>query len=114
MTRLAALVADYDTKWSALDVTGVARLWEDETPQPVYIGDEYATPLIGIDRRRIRPLRLVESMELHGARIRRRAPRHELDYLAVGGSRRELPDLSPHGSRRSPSTMAPKTIRPRA
>jgi ketosteroid isomerase-like protein len=47
--RLAALVAEYDAKWSALDFAGVADLWEDETPQPVYIGDEYAMPLVGSD-----------------------------------------------------------------
>jgi hypothetical protein len=47
--RLRALVDEYDTKWSALDLAGVAALWEDDTPQPVYIGDEYAMPLIGAD-----------------------------------------------------------------
>jgi hypothetical protein len=49
VARLAALVAEYDAKWSALDIAGVADLWETETPQPVYIGDEYAMPLIGAD-----------------------------------------------------------------
>jgi hypothetical protein len=47
--RLAVLVREYDTKWSALDIACVADLWEEETPQPVYIGDEYAMPLIGAD-----------------------------------------------------------------
>jgi hypothetical protein len=47
--RLIALVDEYDAKWSALDFVGVAALWEDDTPQPVYIGDEYAMPLIGAD-----------------------------------------------------------------
>jgi hypothetical protein len=47
--RLIALVDEYDAKWSALDFAGVAALWEDDTPQPVYIGDEYAMPLIGAD-----------------------------------------------------------------
>ena len=47
--RLSALVDEYDAKWSALDLVGVAALWEDDTPQPVYIGDEYAMPLIGAD-----------------------------------------------------------------
>jgi hypothetical protein len=46
---LAALVAEYDAKWSALDFAGVAELWEHDAPQPVYIGDEYAMPLIGAD-----------------------------------------------------------------
>ena len=45
--RLRALVDEYDAKWSALDLAGIAALWEDDTPQPVYIGDEYAMPLIG-------------------------------------------------------------------
>ena len=47
--RLSALVDEYDAKWSALDFAGLADLWEDDTPQPVYIGDEYAMPLIGAD-----------------------------------------------------------------
>jgi hypothetical protein len=55
---LSALVDEYDAKWSALDFAGVAGLWEDSTPQPVYIGDEYATPLIGAD-----------ELERHWARV---------------------------------------------
>lgn len=47
--RLMPLVSQYDEKWSALDVAGVADLWERDTPQPMYIGDEYAMPLIGVD-----------------------------------------------------------------
>jgi hypothetical protein len=46
---LRALVGVYDARWSALDIAGVADLWEVDEPQPVYIGDEYATPLIGAD-----------------------------------------------------------------
>lgn len=45
--RLMPLVSEYDEKWSALDIPGVAALWERDDPQPVYIGDEYAMPLIG-------------------------------------------------------------------
>jgi hypothetical protein len=37
---LSALVGDYDARWSALDFAGVADLWEGNTPQPVYIGDD--------------------------------------------------------------------------
>lgn len=51
--RLRAIVGEYDDKWCALDIAGVAELWERDTPQPVYIADEYAMPLIGtaeIDR----------------------------------------------------------------
>jgi hypothetical protein len=61
---LRTLVDDYDAKWSALDVAGVAGLWEDRTPQPVYIGDEYATPLIGAD-----------ELERHWARVAGRLKR---------------------------------------
>ncbi len=47
--RLVTLVSEYDEKWSALDVAGLGDLWERDTPQPTYIGDEYAMPLIGTD-----------------------------------------------------------------
>ncbi len=47
--RLAPLVTEYDEKWSALDFAGVADLWERYTPLPMYIGDEYAMPLLGTD-----------------------------------------------------------------
>jgi hypothetical protein len=50
IARLAALVREYDEKWSALDVAGVADLWERDDPQPIYIGDEYAVPLVGADQ----------------------------------------------------------------
>jgi hypothetical protein len=61
---LSALVDEYDAKWSALDLAGVADLWEDDTPQPVYIGDEYAMPLIGAD-----------ELERHWARVAGRLKR---------------------------------------
>jgi hypothetical protein len=47
--KLRALISEYDAKWSALDVAGIADLWERDNPQPMYIGDEYAMPLIGAD-----------------------------------------------------------------
>ena len=47
--RLSALISEYDAKWAALDVAGVADLWERDSPQPIYIGDEYAIPLVGAD-----------------------------------------------------------------
>jgi hypothetical protein len=47
--KLSALISEYDAKWSALDVAGIAGLWERDNPQPMYIGDEYAMPLIGAD-----------------------------------------------------------------
>jgi hypothetical protein len=43
------LVRDYDKCWSSLDFVGLADLWERDDPQPIYIGDEYAAPLIGND-----------------------------------------------------------------
>jgi hypothetical protein len=56
--QLNALVRAYDAKWSALDFGGVADLWETEIPPPVYIGEEYAGPLIGAD-----------ELERHWARV---------------------------------------------
>jgi hypothetical protein len=47
--KLSALISEYDAKWSALDVAGVAELWEGDNPRPMYVGDEYAMPLIGAD-----------------------------------------------------------------
>ena len=29
---------------------GLAELWERDDPQPIYVGDEYAAPLIGNDQ----------------------------------------------------------------
>jgi hypothetical protein len=43
------LVLEYDKRWSSLDFIGVADLWERDDPQPIYVGDEYAAPLIGAD-----------------------------------------------------------------
>jgi ketosteroid isomerase-like protein len=46
---LADLVRDYDKYWSSLDFAGLADLWERDVPQPIYLGEEYATPLVGSD-----------------------------------------------------------------
>lgn len=46
---LADLVAEHDKRWSSLDFVGVAQLWEHGSPQPIYLGDEYAAPLVGAD-----------------------------------------------------------------
>jgi hypothetical protein len=62
--RLTSLVSEYDEKWSALDVAGVAELWERHDPRPIYIGDEYATPLVG-----------AEELDRHWARIASRLKR---------------------------------------
>jgi ketosteroid isomerase-like protein len=63
-SSIEALVREYDEKWSALDIAGVAGLWERDNPRPVYIGDEYPTPLIG-----------VEGIDRHWARIGSRLKR---------------------------------------
>jgi hypothetical protein len=43
------LIREYDTLWSSLDFGGLADLWERGGPQPIYVGDEYAVPLVGND-----------------------------------------------------------------
>jgi hypothetical protein len=43
------LVREYDKRWSSVDFVGLADLWERDDPQPIYVGDEYAAPLIGVD-----------------------------------------------------------------
>ncbi|OBI81756.1 hypothetical protein [Mycobacterium sp. 1245805.9] len=62
--RLTSLVSEYDEKWSALDFAGVANLWERQDPRPIYIGDEYAVPLVGAD-----------ELDRHWARIGSRLKR---------------------------------------
>jgi hypothetical protein len=47
--ELSDLIREYDKLWSGLDFVGLAELWERDGPQPIYLGDEYATPLIGND-----------------------------------------------------------------
>ncbi|HYP92568.1 MAG TPA: hypothetical protein VER34_05210, partial [Mycobacterium sp.] len=49
-TALTDLVRDYDKRWSRLDFIGLTDLWERDDPQPIYVGDEYAAPLIGDDQ----------------------------------------------------------------
>jgi hypothetical protein len=46
---LPDLVREYDRCWSSLDFVALAELWESDGPTPMYLGDEYATPLVGID-----------------------------------------------------------------
>jgi hypothetical protein len=48
-SALTDLVRDYDKQWSSLDFACLADLWERDDPQPIYVGDEYAAPLIGND-----------------------------------------------------------------
>ena len=47
--ELSDLIREYDKLWSGLDFVGLAELWERDGPQPIYLGDEYATPLVGND-----------------------------------------------------------------
>jgi hypothetical protein len=63
--------------WSSLDFVGLADLWERDDPQPIYVGDEYAAPLIGAD-----------ELDRHWARIASRlkaaavtSTLHECDVL---------------------------------
>jgi hypothetical protein len=56
--ELSHLIREYDKLWSGLDFVGLAELWERDGPQPIYLGDEYATPLIGND-----------DMDRHWARV---------------------------------------------
>ena len=46
---LSDLVREYDKRWSGLDFAGLHELWEHSDPNPIYVGDEYAAPLIGND-----------------------------------------------------------------
>ncbi len=47
--EVSDLIREYDKLWSSLDFVGLAELWERDGPQPIYLGDEYATPLVGND-----------------------------------------------------------------
>ena len=74
---VADLVQEYDKCWSSLDFTGLAGLWERRDPQPIYVGDEYAAPLIGND-----------ELDRHWARVASRLKRasvsstlHEFDVV---------------------------------
>jgi hypothetical protein len=57
-SALTDLVRDYDERWSRLDFVAVSDLWERDDPAPIYVGDEYAAPLIGD-----------EELDRHWARV---------------------------------------------
>ncbi len=57
-TDVGELVRDYDKRWSSLDFASLADLWVRDDPQPIYVGDEYAAPLIG-----------GEELDRHWARV---------------------------------------------
>jgi hypothetical protein len=74
---LTDMVRDYDKYWSSLDFAGLSDLWERDDPQPIYVGDEYAAPLIGTD-----------ELDRHWARVASRLKRasvsstlHEFDVV---------------------------------
>jgi hypothetical protein len=46
---LEELVREHDNCWTTLDFDGLSQLWERDSPRPVYLGDEYAAPLVGAD-----------------------------------------------------------------
>ena len=48
-SALAGLVAEYDSRWGRLDFEALSKLWVRSGPEPVYLGDEYAEPLVGAD-----------------------------------------------------------------
>ena len=47
--ELSDLVGEHDKCWSQLDFVGLSELWVRDAPAPIYVGDEYAAPLIGND-----------------------------------------------------------------
>jgi hypothetical protein len=55
---LADLAREYDKRWCSLDFEGLSQLWEQDCPDPIYLGDEYAAPLIG-----------AEELDRHWARV---------------------------------------------
>jgi hypothetical protein len=57
-SALTDLVGDYDKSWSSLDLGALGDLWVRDDPTPIYVGDEYAAPLIGVD-----------DLEQHWARV---------------------------------------------
>ena len=46
---LTELIREYDKRWSNLDFVGLSELWVRDNPRPIYVGDEYPAPLIGVD-----------------------------------------------------------------
>jgi hypothetical protein len=46
-SALTDLVRDYDKRWSSLDFVALGDLWTRDDPAPIYVGDEYAAPVIG-------------------------------------------------------------------
>ena len=79
-SALTELIREYDKHWSSLNFVAVGDLWERSVPEPIYVGDEYAAPLIGND-----------ELDRHWARIASRlkaasvsSSLHEFDVLGDG------------------------------
>jgi hypothetical protein len=64
IAALEELVREHDNCWTTLDFDGLSQLWERDSPRPVYLGDEYAAPLIG-----------AEELDRHWARVGSRIKR---------------------------------------
>jgi len=45
--EIDALLAAHDSCWAQLELRAVADFWDRAHPAPVYIGEEYAAPVIG-------------------------------------------------------------------
>jgi hypothetical protein len=80
---LDALVAEYDSCWGRLDFEGLSQLWARSDPEPVYVGDEYAEPVVGAD-----------DLDRHWARLSARVRQasmrstlHRVDVLDGGVAR---------------------------
>ncbi|MGZ8813555.1 MAG: hypothetical protein ACXWZI_06105 [Mycobacterium sp.] len=100
-SALTDLVRDYDKWWSSLDFVALGDLWVRDDPAPIYVGDEYAAPVIGND-----------ELERHWARVAGRlkaatvsSALHEFDVVddtvirAILLSRWRLTSLEADGER---------------
>lgn len=100
-SALTDLVRDYDRRWSSLDFVAVGDLWSTDDPAPIYVGDEYAAPVIGND-----------ELERHWARVASRlrsatvsSTLHEFDVVddtvvrAIVLSRWRLVGMEANGER---------------
>ncbi len=123
--EVSDLVREYDKLWSSLDFVGLADLWERDDPQPIYVGDEYAAPLIGndeldrhwarvasrlksasvsstlhefdvVDDTVVRAL-LLSRWRLTGREADAVRDRRQLGHVAAGPPRRAIADLPPDG-----------------
>ncbi len=47
LEEIGLLLEEHDSLWRRLDVAGLASLWDREEGMPIYVGDEYPSPVIG-------------------------------------------------------------------